>query len=62
MMSALPKLGAAIALILGAIFLDITSVYSPFQIPQLLLSFALAVGGALVAIRGLVEFLSERFQ
>lgn len=55
------KLIVAIAMIALALLLDLTSSYSPIQLVQLLISFALAIGGALVAIRGLVEFLSERF-
>lgn len=62
MASGLTKILVALAMFAIAIALDLTSAESPVQIAQLLLSFALAIGGALVGIRGLIEFLSERFQ
>ena len=50
---------AGILLILGAIALDLAG--GMFQsLLLLILSFALAIAGAIVAIRSLVEFLSER--
>jgi hypothetical protein len=55
------KLAAAAALIALAIFLDFTSAYSPFAIFQLVLSLALAIAGAFVALRGVIDFISERF-
>jgi hypothetical protein len=54
------KLLVAITMLVISIILDLTN--SPLPIGQLLFSFALAIGGALVAIRGLIEFLSDRFQ
>jgi len=62
MVSGIRKIGVALVMIVSAIVLDLTAAASPFQIGQLLFSFALAIGGALVGIRGLIEFLSDRFQ
>lgn len=62
MASGLTKVLVAVGMILCAIALDLTAADSPVQIGQLLFSFALAIGGALVGIRGLIEFLSDRFQ
>jgi len=56
------KILVSVSMIGLALILDLTSADSPVQILQLLISFALAIGGALVGIRGLLEFLSERFQ
>lgn len=61
MSSGTRKMLVAVTMIVVALLLDFTSAYSPVQIVQLLISFALAIAGALVAIRGLVEFISERF-
>jgi hypothetical protein len=61
MADAKDKLITAVAMILFALVLDVTSGGSPVALFQLLISFALALGGAVVGIRGLVEFLSERF-
>jgi hypothetical protein len=62
MQSGANKLLAAGALIGLALVLDVTSASSPIAIFQLILSLALAIAGALVAIRGVIDFLSERFQ
>ncbi len=62
MASGATKLLVAFLMIGLAILLDLTSYESPAQILQLLVSFVLAIGGALVGIRGLLEFLSDRFQ
>ncbi len=62
MASGLAKVLVALLLISLALILDLTAYLSPVQILQLLISFALAIGGALVGIRGLLEFLSDRFQ
>jgi hypothetical protein len=62
MASGFTKIAIALLMIVLAIVLDLTAIDSPFQILQLLVSFALAIGGALVGIRGLIEFLSDRFQ
>ncbi len=62
MASGLTKVAVALLMIVAAIILDLTAGDSPFQIGQLLFSFALAIGGALVGIRGLIEFLSDRVQ
>jgi hypothetical protein len=61
MQSGANKLAAAAALIGLSIFLDYTSAFSPVAIFQLVLSLALAIAGALVALRGVIDFLSERF-
>ncbi|MHB2036910.1 MAG: hypothetical protein ACYCPW_09260 [Nitrososphaerales archaeon] len=61
MVSGKEKVIIAVAMIFLAILLDITSYNSPIQLAQLLVSFSLAIAGALVGVRGLVEFLSERF-
>ncbi len=55
------KITVAVFLIFASILLDLTSSYSSFQIGQLVLSFSLAIAGALVGFRGLMEFLSNRF-
>jgi hypothetical protein len=62
MASGFVKIMVALLMIGLALFLDFTAPESPLQILQLLISFALAIGGALVGIRGLLEFLSDRFQ
>jgi hypothetical protein len=62
MASGLFKVLVALLMIGLAILLDLTSAVSPLPIAQLLISFALAIAGALVGIRGLLEFLSDRFQ
>jgi len=56
------KILVALMMIGLALILDFTASESPLQILQLLISFALAIGGALVGIRWLLEFLSDRFQ
>ncbi|MDH2900118.1 MAG: hypothetical protein PXY39_04030 [archaeon] len=56
------KMLAAGLLVAVAIALDVTSSYSPIPLPQLVISFALAIAGAIVAIRGIFDFISERFQ
>jgi hypothetical protein len=56
------KMLAATLLIACSILLDVTSSRSPVStIFQLVISLALAIAGALVAIRGVIDFLSERF-
>ncbi|MHB8568421.1 MAG: hypothetical protein ACYC7D_15560 [Nitrososphaerales archaeon] len=55
------KMAGAALLVILAILLELTSPYSPDPILQLVVSLALAIAGALVAIRGVVDFLSERF-
>ena len=48
-----------VALLLGSISLDLAGTF--FQsLTVLILSFALGIAGALVAVRGIVEFISER--
>ena len=48
-----------VALLLGSISLDLAGTFLQSLI-VLILSFALGIAGALVAIRGIVEFISER--
>ncbi len=55
------KIAVAVALILSAMALDLTSSYSSFPIGQLVVSFVLAIAGAFVGFTGLVDFLSTRF-
>lgn len=55
------KILAAMGLIALAIFLDVSARYSPIELYQLVISLALAIAGALVAMRGIIDFLSERF-
>jgi hypothetical protein len=55
------KILAAVGLIVLAIILDLTSRDSPATLWQLVVSLALAIAGALVAIRGVIDFISERF-
>lgn len=55
------KMLAATLLVGCSILLDVTSSRSPVSIFQLVISLALAIAGALVAIRGVIDFLSERF-
>ncbi len=54
------KVIIALGLIVLALILDLTSYQSPLALGQLLISFAFAIAGALVGIRGLVDFLAER--
>ena len=54
-------MAAATILVVLAILLDLTSSYSSFQIGQLVLSFTLAIAGALVGLRGVIDFLSDKF-
>lgn len=52
-------IGVGLALIFGSIALEVAG--SSFQsLPLLIISFALAVAGALVSIRGVIEFITER--
>jgi hypothetical protein len=51
---------AGASMLVGAIVLDLAGAY--FQsLPLLIVSFAFGIAGALVAVRGLMEFLGERF-
>lgn len=47
-------------MLLGSILLDLGGSYFG-SILLLIVSFALGIAGALVAIRGLIEFLGERY-
>lgn len=52
-------LAVGFGLLLGAIAFDVIG--ADYQIlPVLIVSFMLAVGGAVVAVRGMFEFLGER--
>jgi len=62
MISSLLKVGAALLIMVCAIILALTASRSPAEILQLLLSLILAIGCALVGVRGMIEFLSERYQ
>jgi hypothetical protein len=55
------KILAAIGLIASAMLLDATAKYSPVDLVQLVVSLALAIAGSLVALRGIIDFISERF-
>ncbi len=55
------KVLAAIGLIVLAMILDVTARYSPISLAQLVVSLAFAIAGALVAVRGIIDFLSERY-
>ncbi len=55
------KMAGALVLVLISIILEATSPYSPDSLLQLVFSLALAIAGALVAVRGIIDFLSERF-
>ena len=50
---------AGVTLLVGSIVLDLAG--SALQsLPVLILSFALGIAGAVVAVRGLLEFIAER--
>lgn len=51
---------AGMSMLLGSILLDLGGSYFG-SILLLIVSFALGIAGALVAIRGLIEFLGERY-
>jgi hypothetical protein len=55
------KIVAALSLVALAVLLDVTARFSPVALAQLVISLALAIAGALVAIRGVIDFISERF-
>jgi hypothetical protein len=48
-----------VGLLFGSISLDLAGTFFR-SLPVLILSFALGIAGALVAIRGIIEFVSER--
>ncbi len=51
---------AAVSMLFGSIALDLAGSYLQ-NLVILVISFALGIAGALVAIRGLVEFLGDRY-
>jgi hypothetical protein len=61
MKSGATKLLAAFLLVVAAMSLDLTSAYSPVALAQLIVSLILAIAGALVAVRGVIDYLSEKF-
>ncbi|MDG6915817.1 MAG: hypothetical protein JRN58_02345 [Nitrososphaerota archaeon] len=52
-------LGLGVGLLVGALALDLAG-SSLGSLPVLVLSFALAVAGAVVAVRGVIELVGER--
>ncbi|MDG7006486.1 MAG: hypothetical protein JRM86_06075 [Nitrososphaerota archaeon] len=52
-------LGLGVGLLVGALALDLAG-SSLGSLPVLVLSFALAVAGAVVALRGVIELVGER--
>jgi hypothetical protein len=51
--------GIGVALLLSSIALDLAGAL--FQsLPVLILSFALGIAGAVIAVRGIIEFIGER--
>jgi hypothetical protein len=59
MRSGANKILAAVGLIVAAMLLDITSPASPVALLQVVISLAFAIAGALVAFRGVIDFISE---
>jgi hypothetical protein len=61
MKSGAKKLLAAGLLVVVALTLDFSASYTPIALYQLMLSLILSIAGALVAVRGVIDFLAERF-
>ena len=59
-MSSLKKIMAGLALLFSALGLDYVG-SGMESLPLLVLSLALAIAGALIGLRGMIELLSEKF-
>jgi hypothetical protein len=52
-------IGVGVALLFAAIGLDLAGSFLQ-SLPVLVASFALAIAGAVISVRGLIDFLAER--